>query len=192
MRDKFRDWNLYHKSIVILLAAIGFGLFVRAIIVFDTAFEVKGSAIIHADAATTWLWITDDKNRTRWQAEMVGLVRLTGNTSELDSTRLAFWQRGKDRWQSTERTTGLIPERALSLIQQADIDKRWLNLSLEVIAPCQTRLTIDEIIEPTSYSDRFWFFKNRNIHDTRLETSFKSLNEWMETASDCKLAIPNK
>ncbi|WP_262694224.1 SRPBCC family protein [Kordiimonas aquimaris] len=190
MRDKFQDWNLYHKSIVVLMAAIGFGLLVRAILVFDTAFEVKSDAIINADIATTWLWISDDKNRSRWQAEMVDLVRLTGNTSEVDSTRLAFWQRGKNRWQSTERTNGIIPERALSLIQQSDIDKRWLNLSLEVIAPCQTRLTIEEIIEPTSYSDRFWFFKNRSVHDTRLEISFKSLNKWMETASSCKPNIP--
>lgn len=163
------------------MAAIGFGIILRAILVFDTAFEVKGSAVINADAGTVWTWMTDDKNRSRWQTEIIDFVRLTGQTQDVGATRLVFWKRDLKRWQATERTLGAVPGRALNLMQQSDIDKRWLTLSLEVISDCQTRLSIDEIIEPSSFSDRFWFFNARTGHETRIQTSFDALNTWMET-----------
>lgn len=186
MRDHFRDWNLYHKSIVAGLAAVVFGILLHAVLVYDTAFEINDERMINADAETVWAWISDDKNRSRWQAELHDLVPLTGETAETDTTRLVFWQRGLRRWQSTERTTNIITGRILNLLQQSDTDKRWITLSLELVSRCQTRLIVTEIIEPNAYKDRFWFFNERALHEARLEASFEAMNRWMRSAApDC-------
>lgn len=187
MREKFRDWNLYHKSIVIVLAAVAFGTLVRAILVFDTAFQVTNEKIIEASPDQVWLWMTDETNRARWQAELISVVSLSGETVEKDTMRLIFWQRGFKRWQSAETTLDLIPERILVLRQSSDNDTRWITISLEIIEKCKTRVTIDEIIEPSHYADRFWFFNERPLHEMRLETSLNDLGRWLqETDTTCQ------
>jgi len=178
MRDQFRDWNLYHKSIVVLIAAMVFGVIVRAIVVYDTAFEVTGERVITASAGAVWTMMSDDENRDKWQAEMHDLVELTGQTNEIGTTRLVFWKRELKRWQSVERTQNLIPGRVLQFTQTSDQDTRWVSLSLEVIGTCQTRLTIEEIIEPSAYKDRFWFFSERDAHEKRLAASFDAMERW--------------
>ncbi len=182
MRDSFRDWNLYHKSIVVLLSAMVFGVIVRAVIVFDTAFEVVGERVVNASAETVWTLVSNDKNRDKWQAEIVDLVELTGPTNERGATRLVFWKRGAKRWQAVERTRDLLPGRQLSLLQNSDQDTRWITISLEVIEPCKTKLIINEIIEPSAYEDRFWFFNQRTLHQSRLSASFDAMDRWAAVA----------
>ena len=181
MRDSFRDWNLYHKAIVVLISAMAFGIIVRAVVVFDTAFEITGERTVNASAETVWQLISHDKSRDKWQAEIVDLVELTGPTNERGATRLVFWRRGTKRWQAVERTGDLLPGRLLSLIQNSDQDTRWITISIEVLGKCQTKLSIKEIIEPSAYKDRFWFFNQRTFHENRLAASFDAMDRWAAT-----------
>lgn len=185
MRDKFRDWNLYHKSIVILLAAMAFGVIVRAIVVYDTAFEIVDQRIINASADTVWTLVSDDESRDKWQAELIDMVELTGPTNEPSSTRLIFWKQDLKRWQAVERTQNLLTGRVLKLLQTSDQDTRWVSFTLDVIGPCQTMLNIEEIIEPSAYKDRFWFFGQRTNHEKRLSASLDAMERWA-TAEDTK------
>lgn len=178
MRDNFRDWNLYHKSIVVLLAAMIFGVIVRAVVVYDTAFEVANERIINASADTVWALVSDDESRDKWQAELIDMVELTGPTSEAGSTRLIFWKQGLTRWQAVERTQNLLTGRVLKLLQTSDQDTRWVSITLDVVGSCQTMLSIEEIIEPSAYKDRFWFFSQRDDHEKRLVASLDAMERW--------------
>lgn len=187
MKDRFRDWNWYHKTIVTLLAAVAFGTFVRALLVIDTAFEIKGEATLNAPADTIWAWMISEDDRDKWQAGLIDVARLTGDTAERGTTRLVFWRKGNKRWQALETTMGVIPGRVLELMQSADQDTRWITLEIEPDATCRTRLVITEIIEPTAYNDRFWFFSEREHHEKRMAASLTALGRWMETAApDCQ------
>ena len=178
MKDRFGDWNLYHKSVAALVAAFAFGVILRGILVIDTAFELEASREINASAEAVWNQMSRDENRDRWQAEMVDVVELTGPTAETGATRLIFWKWGLKRWQAVERTRDSLPGRLLSLEQSADRDTRWVTMSLTVIDDCTTRLDIAEIIEPTEYLDRFWFFSARGRHEARLDASFDAMERW--------------
>ncbi len=182
MKDRFRDWNLYHKSVAALVAALGVGVVLRAILVIDTAFQVEGERIVNAGADTIWALMATDAERDKWQAEMVDLVELTGPTDEASATRLLFWKRGLKRWQAVERTRSALPGRQLELEQSADKDTRWVTMNLEVIGPCQTKVSIVEIIEPEAYLDRFWFFNERTLHENRLNASFDAMERWASAA----------
>lgn len=183
MKDRFRDWNLYHKSIVTVLVAMAFGIVLRALLVIDTAFEVVGEMEVPADAETVWHWVTSDEDRDKWQAELVDLVQLTGPTLESGATRLVFWQRGSRRWQAVERTGSVLPGRVVSLTQESDEDNRWITVTLDDVGDCRTMLRIEEIIVPVAYADRFWFFNHRSAHEKRLNSSFDALARWMATAA---------
>lgn len=178
MRDRFSDWNLYHKTIIAILAAMIFGVILRGILVYDTAFEIADQRIIPAPSTTVWAWLSADENRDKWQAELMDMVELTGPTAQPAATRLMFWKRGLKRWQSVERTRDVLVGRVLGLYQTSDSDTRWVTMTLEVVSPCETRLKIEEIIEPTAYADRFWFFNQRAIHEKRLTASFDALDRW--------------
>lgn len=178
MKDRFGDWNLYHKSVAALVAAFAFGMVLRGILVIDTAFEVSDSREIHASADVVWAFLSRDDQRDRWQAEMVDLVELTGPTAEPGATRLIFWKRGLKRWQAVERTRDSLEGRVLSFEQSADRDTRWVTMTLSVVDACTTRLDIEEIIEPTKYLDRYWFFSMRGQHEDRLNASFDAMERW--------------
>lgn len=178
MKDRFRDWNLYHKCVSAVVAAMAFGVALRAILVIDTAFEVTDERIISAGADTVWSLVATDDSRDKWQAEMMDLVELTGPTDEAGATRLLFWKRGAKRWQSVERTRDTLEGRVLGVVQSSDNDTRWVTLTLSVVTPCQTRLTIEEIIEPAVYLDRFWFFSERTLHENRLRSSLDAMERW--------------
>lgn len=178
MRERFGDWNLYHKFVAALAVSIVAGVILRAILVIDTAFEVTSSRIIRADAETIWDYVVTDDLRDNWQGELVDLVELNGMTDEKDSSRLLFWKRDLKRWQSVERTRAVVRGRSVSLYQESDRDKRWVDISLTVISDCETRLTISEIIVPERYQDRFWFFGERNLHEARHIASLASMEHW--------------
>lgn len=189
MRDRFSDWNLYHKAVLAFVSALAFGVFVRALLVIDTAFEVREERVIAASAGTVWAWLSSDTDRDKWQAELIDLVELTGPTVEPGATRLVFWKRGLRRWQAVERTRDMLMGRVLGLYQTSDQDTRWVTMTLDVIDACHTGLTIEEIIEPAEYLDRFWFFNQRTIHDARLTASLDALERWT-AISDTACTLP--
>ncbi len=178
MRDRFSDWSLYHKLVLAFVAALGVGIVIRAILVIDTAFEVTYQRDVNASAETVWSWVSGDTNRDKWQAELMDLVELTGPSTEPGATRLVFWKRGLRRWQAVERTRDIIPGRVLSLYQSSDQDTRWVSISLQVIDTCTTTVTIEEIIEPSEYLKRFWFFNQRPLHNQRMAASLDALERW--------------
>lgn len=179
MKDRFRDWNIYHKCVAAFVAAMAFGVVLRAVLVIDTAFEVNDRRVFAASAETIWALMSTDEERDKWQAEMIDLVELTGPTTEAGATRLLFWKRGLRRWQSVERTRDMLTGRVLGMVQSSDNDTRWVTMTLDVLDTCQTELVIEEIIEPANYLDRFWFFSQRTIHENRLASSLDAMERWV-------------
>ncbi len=178
MKDRFSDWSLYHKAVAAFVAALAFGVILRALLVIDTAFEVSADQTLTASADTVWHLMSSDDERDKWQAELMDLVELTGPTAEAGATRLLFWKRGARRWQSVERTRDVLTGRVLGFLQSSDEDTRWVTLSLDVTGDCQTTLQIEEIIKPAGYLDRFWFFNQRTNHENRLAASLDAIERW--------------
>lgn len=182
MKDRFSDWNLYHKTVAALMTAFAFGIVLRGILVIDTAFEVKDDRTISASSAAIWHLMSVDTERDKWQAELLDVAALTGPSSETGATRLLFWKRGLKRWQAVERTREVLQQRVLSFEQSSDQDSRWVTMNLDEEDVCRTRLSITEIIEPAEYLDRFWFFFRRTAHEDRLAASLDAMERWAKVS----------
>ncbi|WP_417451863.1 SRPBCC family protein [Kordiimonas sp.] len=180
MRDRFRDWNLLHKSVVAVLAALFVSLVFRLILVIDAGFELTHEVVLPYAAPEVWAFVSDDENRVRWQAELVDAQRLKGDMAQSGSTRLLFWKRGYKNWHAVEKTTEVLPERLFASIQESDKDQRWYRLELSPEGPCETRVLVREVIRPKSYNNRFWFFREEEVHDARWEASFAALGRWLD------------
>lgn len=186
MKDRFRDWNLYHKSVVAVLAAFAVSIVFRLILVIDAAFEVTEEVVLPYDAEAIWAWVTQDENRGRWQAELVDVQRLQGNETEAGSTRLVFWKKRGKRWHAVEQTSEVLPGRVFATIQESDDDQRWFRVELRPEDTCSTRIRVSEVIRPKAYSDRFWFFREADEHEEKWGTSLEALDRWLgRRAPEC-------
>ncbi|MFC3052430.1 SRPBCC family protein [Kordiimonas pumila] len=185
-KDRFRDWNLYHKSVVGLLCSIAVAMVVHAALVYDGAFHIKHEKLISVEAATLWPWIISDDNRDRWTTELIDTGVLSGDAGQKGTTRLLFWKRGTKRWHSLEKVTESLPGRVFASYQESDMDKRWLRIDLVPAGPCQTRVEIEETIFPVTYKDRFWFFLSKDDQDKRVIGSLDALDRWT-VKSECNL-----
>ncbi|WP_417460089.1 hypothetical protein [Kordiimonas sp.] len=180
MKDRFRDWNLYHKSVVAALAAFAVSVIFRLIIVIDAGFEISEEAVLPYSAEAIWPWATSDENRERWQAELIDLQRLKGEATETDATRLVFWRKRGKRWHAMEQTSEVLPGRVFATIQESDNDQRWFRIELKPEGECSTRVLITEVIRPKAYNARFWFFREKDDHAEKWETSLEALDRWLE------------
>ena len=176
VKDKFRDWNLFHKAIVAALVAFGLSVLVKAYFAIDGAYELKEERIIPASAAAIWPWVTENLKRPHWQGEV---IRVQGLSTEVGRRRLLFWQRQFENWRSSEVTTALVQERLFSVEQESDFDTRWLEVELTPLGPCETKVTMTEIIQPALFSDRFFFFRVREKRQQRLANSLPYLENWV-------------
>lgn len=179
VKDRFRDWNLYHKAIVVSLGAAILWIVAWAVIVYDGAFEFEHEETLPYSAEAIWPWLIQDDERPRWTAELVDVGRLAGQAGVQDTTRLLFWRQGYKRWQAVERITGALPNRLLEAVQESDIDQRWLSFELEPLGPCETRVISREVIRPLNYKDRFWFFRKTDLVEERLVESSRALQRWV-------------
>ncbi|WP_262691960.1 SRPBCC family protein [Kordiimonas aestuarii] len=180
MRDRFRDWNLLHKSVVAVIAAVVFSVVFRLVLVIDAGFELTYEKVMPYSARDIWAFIDDDKNRVRWQAELVDTQRLTGDMVQAGSTRLLFWKRGYKTWHAVEQTKEALPERLFATIQESDRDQRWYRIELAPEGECSTRVSVREVIRPKAYNKRFWFFSEEGVHDARWDASFAALDRWLK------------
>lgn len=180
VKDRFRDWNLYHKSIVVAIGTAIVWIIAWAIIVYDNAFEFTHEETLPYSPAAIWPVIVADENRPRWAAELVDIGRLSGVAGEQDTTRLLFWRQDFKRWQAVERISSVLPERLLKSVQEADKDHRWVTIELVPEGNCQTKVILTEVILPLDYNDRFWFFRKTEQHEKRLATSHRALKRWVE------------
>lgn len=181
VKDSFRDWNLLHKSVIVLIVAFFVGIVYNAVNVIDGAFLLEEETTLPYDAETIWPWIYDAERRPDWQAYVIDSTPYTGDPQEAGSTRLIFWQKGYDRWHAIERTSEVVQARLYSTYQESDQDRRWLRLELEPIGPCATRIRIEETVFPLDYEERFWFFRHRDEAQERLTISLKALERWLGT-----------
>ncbi len=179
VKDRFRDWNLYHKSVVAALVAFGVSIVVRLILVIDAGFEISEEAVLPYSAEAIWPWVTNDENRERWQAELIDLQRLKGNELENGATRLVFWKKQGKRWHAMEQTSEVLPGRVFATIQESDNDQRWFRIELKPEGPCSTRVSISEVIRPKAYNARFWFFRESGDHQEKWGTSLEALERWL-------------
>ncbi|NVJ99454.1 MAG: SRPBCC family protein [Alphaproteobacteria bacterium] len=189
VKDRFRDWNLLHKSVVMVIIAFFLSVTVWSIWVFDAAFELEQEVVIDHGTEAIWPWVFDPKKRTDWQGELVDVVPYVGAPDKAESTRLLFWKRGYKRWQSVERTKDVVPERLYATVYESDNDIRWLRVELIPEGPCRTRVRLNEIIGPKFYKDRFWFFTSNREAEKRLQISGAALQRWVgDTSGACAAA----
>jgi len=184
-QDRFRDWNLYHKSVVIMIASIIGWTLLHAVLVYDRAFELKQKETISVDTSSLWPWLIEDTNRHRWSSQLVDLSALTGKAGDIGATRLLFWKEGTKRWHSSEAITQSLKARLFVSEQESDHDKRWVHIELKPKGPCSTEVAIKETLYPLSYSDRFWFFRKKERHQKRLDTSLTALQRWAQKDYTC-------
>lgn len=186
VKDRFRDWNLYHKTIVLALVACVLWVAAWAVMVVDGAFEFEHEETLPYSASAIWPWVVGDAARPRWTAELVDIGELTGEAGEAETTRLLFWRRGYKRWQAVERVTNAVQERIVSFAQDSDIDQRWFSVELVPVSACETRIILKETVFPLEYAKRFWFFQETDIAEMRLSESHRALARWVaDTAQAC-------
>lgn len=179
-QDRFRDWNIYHKSVVLFLSAIGVWVLIHAYFSWDGAYQETREVSLPYSAENLWPLLTGDEMRDLWFAELIDVNGLSGKEATVGATRLLFWKHRYKRWHSVERITDLVPNRLFKTIQESDHETRWLHVELKPISPCETHITLQEIIYPTAYKDRFWFFRDFTRHEQRLDDSMQSLATWAE------------
>ncbi|RMB02672.1 SRPBCC family protein [Eilatimonas milleporae] len=176
----FADWNLYHKSVVAVLAAFFVAVLLRAVTAVDGGDVYHESArVFEATPEMMWPWVTTTQDRVRWQAGIVDISRLTGAPAEPASTRLLFWREDGRRWSAVERTEQVVRTRVFEVIQQSDRDDRRMRIELVPEGPCRTRVIMMEWIRATAYRDRFWAFLYTDARQGRLETSLDALGRWI-------------
>ncbi|TNE62272.1 MAG: SRPBCC family protein [Alphaproteobacteria bacterium] len=193
VQDRFRDWNLLHKSVAALVAAFFVAVAIHAVRVREAAFALDDSRVLPYSAETIWPWLTDYRNRARWQAELIDLSRMSGDVTDYNSTRLLFWKRRYTHWQAVEQTKEIVENRLFATIQESDFDYRWFRIELEPVGPCSTRVTMHEVIQPLRYTDRFWFFRDHDERRGRLTLSLDALDDWLgKTAPACAAGAPQE
>ena len=153
-----QGYNLYHKSIILGFWFIVFVMLLRAgLMMVGGQFEIKTERIIQASPAAIWPWVTENKNRARWQAHVTDIILMNGDVEQENSVRMLFWKENGKRWSAREATrTALRPE-FFSTLQESEKSTRILTIDLTAIAACETRVVISEIIEPKLFSGRFLF-----------------------------------
>ncbi|MEX0297866.1 MAG: hypothetical protein AB3N28_02260 [Kordiimonas sp.] len=181
VKERFRDWNLYHKSIVVGLAACVLWIVVWAVIVIDGAFDFEREEVLPYSAEAIWPWVIADENRPRWTTELIDIGELTGEAGEADTTRLLFWRRKFKRWQAVERVANALPQRLVSYVQESDIDQRWFTVELVPVSACATQVVMKEVIFPLEYAKRFWYFRETEAAENRLAEAHRALGEWVKS-----------
>ncbi|WP_374764743.1 SRPBCC family protein [Yunchengibacter salinarum] len=191
-KDRFRDWNLYHKGVVALLAALFSMVVLRAVLVHDGGgFKVSAARSFDVAPSAVWPWVLENRNRTRWQTHLSDMTRLRGAPQEQGASRMLFWRRMNKSWTGVEKTAAVVPERLFHVVQQSDFRDRELIVTLDPLTPCGTRLEMVEVIVPTSFSDRFWAFMHSEEYAARLESSLKALDGWLkDRAPRCASSQP--
>jgi len=182
-KDRFRDWNLYHKGIVAAFAAFVFVVCVRAFLVYDGAFEIVDRRVLNTSASNIWPWVVENKKRADWQGE---IIRVQGLSVAVGRKRLLYWKRGYKQWRAFETTTALVTERLFKSTQESDFDMRWFEVELVPGGACRTEVKLREVIQPTDYSERFWFFNVQEERERRLENSLDALERWVGVPAECK------
>lgn len=177
VKDRFRDWGLYHKAVVAGIAAFVLSATVRAILVIDGAFELTDEIELDASASEIWPWVIENQKRPDWQGEV---MRVQGLSSDVGRNRLVYWKRRFKQWRSYEVTTALVPERLFKAVQESDLDKRWWEVELIPDGECRTKVRLRELIQPLEYSERFWFFRVEEERQQRLKNSLNALERWVE------------
>ncbi|MFC4348929.1 hypothetical protein ACFO5Q_13835 [Kordiimonas lipolytica] len=184
VKDRFRDWNLLHKSVVALIAAFFVSVAYRAVIVIDSAFEVQQEAVLPYAAETIWPWIYTPERRSNWQAWQIDYAPYMGAPDKVESTRLARWKKEYKRWHAVERTTEVVQARVYATVQESDKDTRWFRVELTPEGPCSTRVRLYDMVRPKGYEERFWFFTSLDDEQKRVDASLKALDRWVDGTSE--------
>ena len=187
MNILMRGWNLYHKAAMTLVVAFFFGLFLRALFSINAGgIATETEIIIPVAALDLWPVLTDNENRSRWEAHVIDLVRLRGEADEENSTRYVFWRSPRmKRWQSLEATLEAIPGRRFYLQRESDLNARWLDITLEPVSECSTRVHVREVFRPLNFGPRYWAFLRKGELKKRLENSAESLSYWAKRLAPC-------
>ena len=182
-----KGWSLYHRiGLLFLIAAVTAFLYQLWYAGVNGTYKVRESALIEAPAEAIWSLIIDTDNRVRWQAQIVAIARLKDEPTAVASTRILTWRNmNRRRWTALEETTRVIPGLLYATYQQSEKDERSLEIKLEPINACKTRVTLEERILPLTYDDRLIAPLLKFSDVDRFERSFAALSRWATPNNMC-------
>lgn len=182
-----RDWNLYHKVIMTVLVALAFTLVLRLVLsIWGGAITVRADIEIDASPEEVWSLVTENDERARWEAHVIDVVRLSGEAGAPGSTRFVFWKtpEGK-RWNALEETAVFEPDSRIVFRRESDDFNRLLDVQVEALEPCKSRVTVREVVRPTAYGRRAFAFLYKGAYEERLDVSVNALKTWAARRTAC-------
>jgi hypothetical protein len=198
-KDRFRDWGWFHKSVVFVFAGLALSAVFRLIVTYDAGqFLVKEERIIPRSAEAIWPWIVDSENRVRWQVHLTeidcvkggpnetGITCQTGTPDVIGSARLLTYIYDGETSYPRETTTDASTAEYFKTYQASDLEERSLEISLEPLGSCETKVTVSEIIYYRNFATRYWSFYTKKDDQERIDSSISSLEDWvMKKTEEC-------
>ncbi len=180
-------YDTFHKTVVLGFWFIVFVALMRAVLMlFGGHYTISYQQTVPASTEVLWPWITENKNRARWQAYITDYILMNGDVETENSTRMVFWKEGFTRRSALEATREAVKFTRFSTLQDSEVDTRILTVELVPIDACATTVKITEVIQPKPFSDRFWSFLYRGEKTERLKISLNALDLWMYERGGCK------
>ena len=179
------DWTPYHR--IAAFALIGMLVLVGAHsirVINGGLYQIEDTAIIQAPATVVWDHIITPEKRYLWEGGVIRVQRMRGNADEAGSTRLLNWRSIKGaEWTAFEETVQVVPGLFFVADQETNELERQIQIRLEPIDACHTRVTYTDVLREKDYDARIIAPLARGPKYDRLETSFKALNRWVAKAA---------
>ncbi|UTW54869.1 hypothetical protein [Kordiimonas sp. SCSIO 12610] len=185
VKERFQDWDIFHKSVVLFFVLIFSAALARGVFVVEGGtYLVTEERIVSFDAEQIYPWIAESENRARWQAQVTEFLKFSGTDYELGSTRRAYYRRDGEEWFAFEQTNEIEANRKYKTVQQDDVqfEARSLEVTIEPMGNCSSKVVMTEVIFPNQYSDRYWAFLDKGAKSERLKVSLAALDRWLNTA----------
>ncbi len=179
------NWPIFHRIMLVVLVGIftfsGYQAWYAAA---NGTYRVASERVIDAPAEALWDFVTQTENRVRWQAYIPDMTRMKGEPLTAGSTRLLVWRdQNRRRWTAYEETVEVVPGMYFVTNQRSEKDERSLQIRLEPLGDCRTRVVLEERIRPTDYYKRLIAPFTRLRDKARFTRSFNALARWTESAS---------
>ncbi len=185
VKDRFQDWGLFHKSVVIFFVILFSAALARGVFVVEGGtYLIKAEQVFSFDPEQINPWIVESENRVRWQAEVTDFLKYSGDERKVGSTRRVDHRRDGEEWVSFEQTTEIEPNKLYKTVQadEVKLEDRSFEVTMQSVNSCQTKVVIKEIIFPRRYFDRYWAFLDKSQRQKRLKVSLNALDRWLQTS----------
>lgn len=185
VKDRFQDWGLFHKLVVIFFVILFSAALARGVFVVEGGtYLVKAEQIFPFDPEQINPWIVESENRVRWQAEVTDFLKYSGDERKVGSTRRVDHRRDGEEWVSFEQTIEIEPNKLYKTVQadEVKLEDRSFEVTMQSVSSCQTKVVIKEVIFSRRYFDRYWAFLDKSKKQKRLKVSLNALDRWLQTS----------